>query len=115
MHFSQVHWNDVLRIAPVLGQLLSLFIHGSINAQIPCLLQSVCPNGLPKLKSLDINQISDSSVKNKNIEGSLWYKTPDGVFKRGTNKSFRTFFYGYMPSIVRNAPKLEVRGERISR
>ena len=110
MHFMQIHWNDALRLALILGQLLSLSIHGSINAQIPYLLRSVCPNGLPKLKSLDINQISDSSVKNKNIEGSLWYETPDGVFQRGTNKSSRTVFDGFMHSIVRGAPNLEEIG-----
>jgi len=108
--FPQVHWNDALLLAPILGQLLSLSIHRSINAQIPYLLRSVCPNGLPKLKSLVIGQMSSSSVKNKSIEGGLWYETPDGVFQRGTNKSSRTVFDGFMHSIVRGAPNLEEIG-----
>ena len=110
MHSLQVHWNDALLLAPILGQLLSLSIHRSINAQIPYLLRSVCPNGLPKLKSLGINQIPHSSVKNKNIEGSLWYENPDGVFQRGTNKWSTTFSDGFMHSIVRGAPNLEEIG-----
>ena len=109
-HFMQVNCSDALRLALILSQLLSLSIHGSINAQIPYLLRSVCPNGLPKLKSLDIGQISHSSVKNKHIEGGLWYETPDGVFQRGTNKSSRTVFNGFMHSIVRGAPNLEEIG-----
>ena len=110
MHFLQVHWNDALLLAPILGQLLSLSIHRSINAQVPYLLRSVCPNGLPKLKSLDIGQISSSSFRNENKEGSLWYETPDGVFYCSTNKSPRTVFDGFMHSIVRGAPNLEEIG-----
>jgi hypothetical protein len=110
MHFLQVHWNDALRLAPILGQLLSLSFRGSINAQIPYLLRSVCPNGLPKLKSLVIGQTPHSSVENKNIEGSLWYENPDGVFQRGTNKWSRRVSDGFMHSIVRGAPNLEEIG-----
>jgi hypothetical protein len=110
MHFLQVPWDDALLLAPILGQLLSLSISESINAQIPYLLRSVCPNGLPKLKSLSISQFAHSSVNNKNIEGSLWYESPDGVFQRGTNKSSRTVFDGFMHSIVRGAPNLEEIG-----
>ena len=36
----QVHWNDALRLALILGQLPSLSIHGSINAQISYVLRS---------------------------------------------------------------------------
>ena len=110
--FPQVHWNDALRLAPILGQLQSLSIHQSINAQIPYLLRSVCPtrNGLPKLKSLDIGQNPSSSAAYANKEGSLWYETPDGVFHHGTNMSSRTVFDGFMHSIVRGAPNLEEIG-----
>ncbi|KAG6915215.1 hypothetical protein DXG01_012686 [Tephrocybe rancida] len=105
-----VCWDDALLLAPILGRLLGLSIHGSVNAQIPYLLRSVCPNGLPKLKSLHIGQAPSSSAKNKNIEGSLWYESEDGVFGRTTNKGSRTVFDGFMHSIVRGAPNLEEIG-----
>jgi hypothetical protein len=110
MHFLQVKWNHALRLAPILGQLLSLSIYRSVNAQIPYLLRSVCPNGLPKLKSLGFNQTPHSSVKNEDVEGSLWYESPDGVFQRGTNKWSRHVSDGFMHSIVRGAPNLEEIG-----
>lgn len=110
MHSLQVHWDDAVRLAPILGQLLSLYIHRSINAQIPFLLRFVCPNGLPKLKSLGICQTPHSSVKNKNIEGSLWYEDPDGVFQRGRNKWSTPVSDGFLHSIVRGAPNLEEIG-----
>ncbi|KAF9456648.1 hypothetical protein BDZ94DRAFT_1302414 [Collybia nuda] len=106
----RVHWNDALLLAPILGRVLSLSIHESINAQIPYLLRTLCSKGLPNLRSLDIGQAPSSSNKNKSIEGSLWYEDKKGVFQRATNKASRTVFDNFMHSIVRAAPNLEEIG-----
>ncbi|KAG6913709.1 hypothetical protein DXG01_004755 [Tephrocybe rancida] len=103
-------WNDALLLAPILDRLLSLSIHDSVNAQIPYLLRSVCLDGLPKLKSLHIGQADKSTRRNRDIEGSLWYESEDGVFHRTVIKGSRTVFNGFMHSIVRAAPNLEEIG-----
>jgi hypothetical protein len=107
----QAHFNDVRTLAPILSQLASLTIFGSINAQIPYLLRSVLTEGLPNLKSLNIGQQFSSSGKNINIEGALWYETEDGEFRQAkVTKAAKTVLDGYMHSITRGAPNLEEIG-----
>jgi len=107
----RAHWNDVLLLAPILSQLLSLSIHESINAQIPYLLRSVLPDGLPNLKSLNIGQAPTSSSNIENIEGGLWYETKNGVFfKRTADRAWSNVFDLFMHSIVRATPNLEEIG-----
>ncbi|KAG6824596.1 hypothetical protein H0H92_006387 [Tricholoma furcatifolium] len=106
----RVRWKYALCLAPILGQLLSLAIFYTVNAQIPYLLRYVCRNGLPKLKSLAIGQRPSSDKRNKKREGSLWYESDDGSFRQGTCRSSRTVFDGFMHSIVRAAPNLEEIG-----
>ncbi|KIM39326.1 hypothetical protein M413DRAFT_197303 [Hebeloma cylindrosporum] len=106
----RVQLKDALVLTPILGQLLSLSIHRSINAQIPYLLRSVCPNGLPKLKSLGIGQTRHSTRKNKKTESSLWYETADGVFVCGKVRWSTSVLDGFMHSVIRGAPNLEEIG-----
>lgn len=95
-----------------MDQLISLSIHKSVNAQIPYLLRSILPNGLPKLKSLGIGQAPRSSKrKNNTDDGSLWFESEDGTFQQlKTPNTSRTIFDSFMHSIVRAAPNLEELG-----
>lgn len=99
-------------LAPILHQLVSLAVFESVNAQIPYLIRSVLPGGLPNLKSLNIGQTPSASRRNMNIEGSLWYETQDGKFMEQdiAYKGFRRVSDGYMHSITRGAPNLEEIG-----
>jgi hypothetical protein len=91
--------------------LISLTVYGSINAQIPYLLRSVLPNGLPNLKSLGIVQLPSNSGENVNLEGALWYETEDGRFREAKlEKAGRDVLNGYIHSIARTAPNLEEIG-----
>lgn len=112
-------------LAPILHRLTSLSIDNSINAQIPYLLRSVIPTGLPLLKSLGIRQtpgnldwISQSEAQ----KGALWYETEDGVFHvpdpekmenpQEMKEEMARFRHSldeknYMDSIVKGAPNLE--------
>jgi hypothetical protein len=84
----------------------------SYNAQVPYLLRAVLPNGLPQLKSLEIQQdIADP--QDRKLEGVLWYETLDGDFRIEKNRKKAgslDFANGYMHSIVRGAPNLEELG-----
>ena len=107
----QTHFYDVRILAPILSQLVSLTVYDSINAQIPYLLRSVLPAGLPNLKSLNIGQMPSNSGKNINIEGALWYETEDGKFREAkVTKAGRDVLNGYIHSIARGAPNLEEIG-----
>ncbi|KAF8895833.1 hypothetical protein CPB84DRAFT_1848174 [Gymnopilus junonius] len=122
----QATFCDVYALAPILHRLTSLSIHSSINAQIPYLLRSVIPTGLPLLKGLEIRQQArwdDTWISlPEGKEGALWYETEDGTFhepdpvKTGNPKKIKAevkrFFRSlvdkyYMHSIVRGAPNLE--------
>ncbi|KAF8877825.1 hypothetical protein CPB84DRAFT_1794588, partial [Gymnopilus junonius] len=101
-------WAEARLLAPILPQLLSLSIHRSINAQIPYLLRSVIPKGLPLLESLDIGQSASVDNDITAIEGSLWYESKDGTFHQARKrKQSRTVFESFMHSIVRACPNLE--------
>ncbi|KJA25229.1 hypothetical protein HYPSUDRAFT_418319 [Hypholoma sublateritium FD-334 SS-4] len=111
----RAHWKDVRRLAPILAQLLSLCIHGSVNAQVPFLLRFTLPDGLPYLKSLDIGQFprrESANYRNIDVEGStIWYEdADDGMLRAYTPEQPRTIFDNYMHSIVRAAPRLEELG-----
>lgn len=62
------------------GQLISLNIWKSVNAQIPYVLRTVFPNGLPMLQSLVIVQHGSNKRRDIDSEGALWYETADGHF-----------------------------------
>ena len=111
----QAHWKDVRPLAPILAQLISLCIHGSVNAQVPFLLRFTLPDGLPHLKSLDIGQFprrESANYRNIDVEGStIWYEdADDGMLRAYTPEQPRTIFDNYMHSIVRAAPRLEELG-----
>lgn len=78
--------------------------------QILYLLWYILPNGLPNLKSLNIDQ-SELSSKNNNlnhIEGSLWNEIE---FKQTKwMQGSRTTFNSFVHSIVRAVPNLEELG-----
>ncbi|KDR76892.1 hypothetical protein GALMADRAFT_225062 [Galerina marginata CBS 339.88] len=103
---------DVLTLAPMLHRLVSLEIYCIYNAQLPYLLQSVLPGGLPDLKSLYFDQLPSSEANTDltvNAEG-LWYETEEwksGKFETQKKMEDMSIFDGYMPSIVRGAPNLE--------
>ncbi|KDR67507.1 hypothetical protein GALMADRAFT_147056 [Galerina marginata CBS 339.88] len=122
----QAPFSDVYALAPILHRLSSLTIDGSINAQVPYLLRSVIPMGLPNLKSLDIRQQPDADPdwisEPDGNEGALWYETEDGTIHepdkaklanpRKIKSEVRRFFLPldsehYMHSIVKGAPNLE--------
>ncbi|CAA7266339.1 unnamed protein product [Cyclocybe aegerita] len=104
----KAHFKDVRTLAPILHQLVSLTVYESINAQVPYLLHSVLPDGLPNLKALRIEQSPSASSKNVNNEGSLWYETADGDFKEAkVHKGSRSVVDGYIHSVARGAPNIE--------
>ena len=104
-------------LAPILNQMISLTIYETINAQVPYLLRSVLPDGLPNLKSLKISQISISDDEHE--EGARWYETESGAFclASGSEEASREVTNGYIHSIARGAPNLEelcLHGEPIT-
>ncbi|KAJ3500893.1 hypothetical protein NLJ89_g9588 [Agrocybe chaxingu] len=107
---------DVRALAPVLPQLTSLAVHDGINSQVPYLLRSVIPGGLPGLKSLYF--VRGPWDKNAVAEGASWYETYDGAFheikkkkkKKKSDKSDRNILRDYMLSIARGAPNIEELG-----
>lgn len=93
----------------ILPQLKFLSIKNSVNGQIPYLLRSVLPRGLPKLKSLEINQTPYCSHDVRELEGAMWYETVSGEFREASliRKASRSMTDCYMHSIVRGAPNVE--------
>ncbi|KDR68803.1 hypothetical protein GALMADRAFT_231127 [Galerina marginata CBS 339.88] len=105
---------DVFVLAPILNRLASLAILFSSDTQIPYLLRSVLPNGLPNLRSLLIDPRHETSYPpNPLTEGTDWYETEDGQFgQNNENKAGEGIFHNYMHSIVRGAPNIEEIGMR---
>ena len=109
---TQCCFSEALSLANILHQLSTLSIIRSTNSQIPYLLRSVIPNGLPNLKSLDIHQFPGYySAIPRFIEGVMWHEDENGVFHTG-----RPYFNGwnvtqnFMHSIARGAPGLQELG-----
>ncbi|KDR76878.1 hypothetical protein GALMADRAFT_225049 [Galerina marginata CBS 339.88] len=104
-------FSNVLPLAHILGQLTSLSIEKSINAQVPYLLRVVIPEGLPRLKSLEIVQVSASFSHFSLFVGATWYETADasGIFHEGSDleQAGRDFTGDYIYSITKGAPNLE--------
>ncbi|KAF8177703.1 hypothetical protein BJ912DRAFT_985481 [Pholiota molesta] len=64
------HLKLIRLLVPLLPQLVSLAFVDSYNAQVPYLLRAVLPNGLPQLKSLEIQQdIADP--QDRKLEGAF--------------------------------------------
>jgi hypothetical protein len=81
---------------------------------VPYLLRAVLPSGLPRLKSLEIEQ-EIAGWGNRKLEGVLWYETLNGDFciekkKKNIQNIPRNFMNGYLHSVVRGAPNLEELG-----
>ncbi|KDR68789.1 hypothetical protein GALMADRAFT_129137 [Galerina marginata CBS 339.88] len=111
LRYLKAEYNDIRVLAPILHRLTGLAIYQSINAQVPYLLRSVLPNGLPGLKSLYIGQLPSASGKNNKVDGALWYETYDGIFKENkVQKAKIDIFHNFIHSIVRGAPNLEELG-----
>ncbi|KAG6831059.1 hypothetical protein H0H92_012982 [Tricholoma furcatifolium] len=109
LRYLRAHVKDAFLLAPILGQLLTLSIHHSINAQIPYLLRFLCPTGLTKLKSLGIGQGHVTGYDDAEVyDNGLYFEDTDGVFH--PDLSGRTVFDNFMHSIVRSAPNLEEIG-----
>ncbi len=110
----QGNFNNVLKLAPILHRLQSLSITGSYNAQIPYLLRDVLPDGLPHLKSLEIQQLpfSDTKQRMRMEKGSMWYEHPDGTFcvAKNEKQAKNTIMGNYLHSIVKGAPNVEELG-----
>ncbi|KDR76891.1 hypothetical protein GALMADRAFT_246000 [Galerina marginata CBS 339.88] len=111
----KVQFSEVLTLARILHRLVSLEIHYSYNAQVPYLLQSVLPGGLPKLRSLFIYQ--QPSMRLRVVEDfdmeSILYETKEwkaNGFAKNLKVQNMSMSDGYMPSIVRGAPNLEELG-----
>lgn len=81
--YIQAHFRDVQILVPILNQLVGLVVYESVNAQIPDLLCTVLPEGLPNLKSLSIEH--------------CYSRTADD----------QRFWNGYIHTITRVAPNLE--------
>ncbi|KAF8168689.1 hypothetical protein BJ912DRAFT_199020 [Pholiota molesta] len=107
-------FKDIRFFVPILAQLVSLGFTESYNCQVPYLLRVVLPNGLPHLRSLEIewDTVGWETWDQRALEGALWYETSDGQFRTETNpkKMQRHCTNGYMHSIVRGAPNLEELG-----
>jgi hypothetical protein len=110
----QARFKDICFFVPILPQLVSLAFTESYNCQVPYLLRVVLPNGLPRLRSLEIERdtVYRETWDQRALEGALWYETSDGQFRIETNpkKMKRHCMDGYMHSIVRGAPNLEELG-----
>ncbi|KAF8168712.1 hypothetical protein BJ912DRAFT_862685, partial [Pholiota molesta] len=110
----KARFKDIRFFAPILPQLVSLAFTESYNCQVPYLLRVVLPNGLPRLRSLEIERdtVYRETWDQRALEGALWYETSDGQFHIETNpkKMKRHCMDGYMHSIVRGAPNLEELG-----
>ncbi|KAF8168691.1 hypothetical protein BJ912DRAFT_934239 [Pholiota molesta] len=107
----KARFEDIRSLVPILPQLVSLGFTESYNGQVPYLLRAVLRNGLPQLRSLEIDQLS-VGWDERRLEGVLWYETLDGQFhtQKNRNKVSRDFLDGYMISIARGAPNLEELG-----
>lgn len=105
----QANYTNVRALAPILHQLVNLSVYYSINAQIPFLLRSILPDGLPNLRKLQIHPVGSSKRVIQNIEGAMWYETADGRFcqARTFEKAFTRFNANYIQSIARGAPNLK--------
>jgi hypothetical protein len=113
--FLQARFVDIRILVPILPQLVSLAFVQSHNAQVPYLLRAVLPNGLPHLKSLEIDQDTANWDHRHSMEGVQWYETSDGKFhvakERETMLEEAGFpLEGYMCSIVKGAPNIEELG-----
>ncbi|KAH6885607.1 hypothetical protein BKA70DRAFT_1444997 [Coprinopsis sp. MPI-PUGE-AT-0042] len=84
-HHIQVRYQDARCLSPILRQLSSLAVLDSINAQVPYLLRAILPQGLPRLKSLNIIQSPrssraayDAGFESHTSDDLRWYETCKG-------------------------------------
>jgi hypothetical protein len=107
----QARFEDIRLLIPILPQLVSLGFTQSYNGQVPYLLRAVLRDGLPQLKSLEIDQ-HIYGLDDLKLEGLLWYETLDGEFRtrRWRHQEWDFLTYEYMHSIARGAPNLEELG-----
>ncbi|KJA16423.1 hypothetical protein HYPSUDRAFT_71356 [Hypholoma sublateritium FD-334 SS-4] len=103
---------DALALANILHRLSTLSIIRSTNSQVPYLLRSVLPNGLPNLKSLEIHQTPGYySAIPQFAKGVMWHEDENGIFHTG-----RPYLNGwnvtenFMHSIARGAPGVQELG-----
>ncbi|PPQ78128.1 hypothetical protein CVT25_015653 [Psilocybe cyanescens] len=91
LKYLEVNYKDVQKLAPILYQLLRLCIWKSSGTDVPRLLREVIPDGLPRLKSLEIQML---------------------LLQSGTSNSpeFRTGLINYIQTISKSTPNLEEIG-----
>jgi hypothetical protein len=111
VYLLQARFEDIRLLVPILPQLVSLGFTESYNGQVPYLLRAVLRNGLPQLKSLEIEQVM-YGLDDFTLEGLLWYETLDGRFRKEKRrrKEWDILANGFIQSIVRGAPNLEELG-----
>jgi hypothetical protein len=96
-------------LVPLLGdQLVNLTISNSINWQVPYLLRSVLPNGLPSLRSLGITQRESMNYGEARLPGCRWREDEDGTIREVNERNAWTNVdSAYITSLARGAPNLE--------
>ncbi|KAF9481009.1 hypothetical protein BDN70DRAFT_920130 [Pholiota conissans] len=81
-------FDDVLRLKIVLPQLISLSVTKNCNHQVPYLLRSAIPNGLPRLRSLEIGKALHEEITDSLDQSLLWYQeTGNGHFRLQDNQN----------------------------
>ncbi|PPR03562.1 hypothetical protein CVT26_006104 [Gymnopilus dilepis] len=110
LQFFAASFHDVRSAISILPRLVGLSIQQSINAQVPYLLRSLMPDGLPALESLEIDQDwSADGDTLRRYEGSMWYESQDGKFhvEKKFKNAAKTFTQDYIHSIAKGAPNLK--------
>jgi hypothetical protein len=105
----QGSFDQVSMLVPLLGdQLVNLTISNSINGQVPYLLRSVLPNGLPSLRSLGITQRKSFDFAEARLPGCRWREEEDGTIREVIIHNAPTKVdLAYIKSLARGAPNLE--------
>ncbi|KAH6905030.1 hypothetical protein BKA70DRAFT_1565412 [Coprinopsis sp. MPI-PUGE-AT-0042] len=101
---------EIRRLTSLLPRLVSMCVHGTVNAQVPYLLRSVLRGGLPELRSLNVEQSAEPKGSLKRIEAVHWYESPDGEFcalPQGRRPKIKVTHRGWVTSIARGAPNLQ--------
>jgi hypothetical protein len=111
----QATFADVRALAPVLPGLVSLSITLAVNGQIPYLLRSVIPTGLPCLRSLEFVHFNTAMSPLAEEEGAKWYETAEGIQIEAMSVDDTTLdvaLQTFMLSIARGVPNIEELGFR---
>ncbi|KAF8173448.1 hypothetical protein BJ912DRAFT_886147 [Pholiota molesta] len=115
LKYLKATFADVRALAPVLPGLVSLSITLAVNGQIPYLLRSVIPTGLPCLRSLEFVHFNTAMSPLAEEEGAKWYETAEGIQIEAMSVDDATLdvaLQTFMLSIARGVPNIEELGFR---